>query len=188
MNTDRVLTLVALLAAFALAGCAATPGAGVAVTPIPATAKAVAATTVPAPPDQEPAATAGVITSEPPSTVDLATLKTATPVPLPPTGADVTIGETSNGQTVSLKAGQTLAVLLPPDAWGDPAFDLTVLKPLPWPGIVPENYRAWLFQALAAGATAISVQTISPPCPPPGGGPCSMIPIKLFQTTVAVAP
>ena len=125
-----ILSLIVL----ALAGCVAAPqqGQGSVVTPVPdknTPAKPAASAT----PQQQaeaspvpPTGTTGisgpfVSTAVPGSTVVLSDIKTPTPAPLPPTGADVTIGQTSYGQTLHVKRGQTLAVVLDNDQWDVPA-------------------------------------------------------------------
>lgn len=118
------------------------------------------------------------------STVDLRDLKTPTPEPLPVTGADVTIGQPNFAQTISLKQGQTLALVLESKGWQTPAYDTAVLESLPWPGDPPAGMQAWLLRATGAGSTLLTLQTANPPCPP--GGPCSERPTFFFEVTVVV--
>jgi hypothetical protein len=145
---------------------------------------------VPAPAGSEPTATpavTGPIVSTAVgavSTVDLRDLKTPTPEPLPITSADVTIGQPNFGQSVSLKQGQTLALVLESKNWEAPAYDTAMLAPLPWPGNPPAGMQAWLFHATGTGTTLLTLQTANPPCP--AGGPCPERPTFLYEVTVVV--
>lgn len=118
------------------------------------------------------------------STVDLRDLKTATPEPLPVTGADVTIGQPNFGQRVALKQGQTLALVLDSKGWETPAYDTAVLEALPWPGDPPAGMQAWLLRATGTGTTLLTLQTANPPCAP--GGPCMERPTFFYEVTVVV--
>jgi hypothetical protein len=183
-----------LVAALLVAGCVALPAgdpAPVAVTPRAAAttpaADAADATAATGGPGQPVGATAAVATALV-STVDLADLRTATPAPLPATGADVTAGAEQFGERVTLAPGETLALLLPGADWAEPVFDPQVLAERSWTGAVPAGYQAWLFVALSAGETAVRVESLPLPCPPPGGGPCPARPTRLYELSVAVAP
>lgn len=185
--------LLVSLCALLLSACVAAPGgaADTVITPKPPDpTQPPAPTSAASQPTAGPAGSAAmtpiVSTAVAASTVDLRTLKTSTPEPLPITSADVTIGQANYGGTVKLEVGQTLALVLQKRGWLAPVFDPKVLRALPWPGNPPAGMEAWLFRATTAGSTLLTLQTPDLPCEP--GAPCSHRPIFLYEVTVVVAP
>ncbi|MGI8589142.1 MAG: hypothetical protein ACR2M0_15870 [Chloroflexia bacterium] len=178
----------------------------------PPTLAAPTDTAVPTAPPPAPTDTsAPPATQAPPPATDTASLPppTVTPeqrpapthtrVPVPPT-ARPTVGEATavptiaaagnqlitnanDGQTITMKVGETLLVELRDRKWSTPVVDTSILAVAPLNIMVPVGATAWKYKAIAPGRTSLTTEGSC--LPSTNGGP-RCLSIQLYKVTIIV--
>jgi hypothetical protein len=104
--------------------------------------------------------------------------------PPPSTGGqDLVITDENNGQTITLKVGQTLLVELHDRNWSKPVVDTKILAVAPLNISVPQGATAWKYKAIMAGKTNFSSEGA---CPTSTGGGPKCLSILVYKVMINV--